>query len=497
MNRIFLLVIIFCCVLNISFAKILTVGRGLEYARVGLAADDAMPGDTIMLIGWQKTGEYISNLKGTDVQPILICGEENNYAHFSGGYTAMQFSNPEYIHFKYLSFEGQAFNGVNIDDAGNFSSPAKGIVIENCIWYGMNATGNNDCLKMSGVDDFVIKNSIFMNGSAGGSMIDMVGCHDGIIEICKFQDGGSNCIQAKGGCSDVVIRRNEFVRGGQRSINIGGSTGMEYFRPNDAPFESARIIIHSNIFFGSIAPVAFVGTVNSVVNHNTFINPEKWCIRILQENNHERLAKCSNNTISNNIFYFSNISANPVINIGPNTFPETFEFRNNLWYNHENPSWNNLNLPSSGVNQIVGQNPLFQSFQDSVLMPLENSPALEQADYGILSNDSSDFYANKFKLPATIGAIQANPASNVENIQNDLLKIYPQPSSEYLIIESGQTEMFYAEVYDMSGNFILQQSLSNPTRAEISLKTLQSGSYFLKIIYSDENFSFVPFVVVK
>ena len=90
--------------------------------------------------------------------------------------------------------------------------------------------------------------------SAGGSAIDHVGCHRGLIARCAFTDAGSNSIQCKGGSADLEIRWNRFVNGGARAINIGGSTGFEYFRPplelNGPNAESRNIRVIANLFRG-------------------------------------------------------------------------------------------------------------------------------------------------------------------------------------------------------------------------------------------------------
>ena len=84
---------------------------------------------------------------------------------------------------------------------------------------------------MSGVDFFEIRNCTFLNGAAGGSGIDMVGCHEGLIKSNRFEKQGSNSIQAKGCSKNIRIENNFFRNGGQRTLNLGGSTNLMLFRP--------------------------------------------------------------------------------------------------------------------------------------------------------------------------------------------------------------------------------------------------------------------------
>src|SRR6185295_6848225 len=105
--------------------------------------------------------------------------------------------------------------------------------------------GNCDGIKLSGVDEFRVASCTVEGwGTGGGSAIDMVGCHDGVVESNNFlgasgageSTSSGNGVQTKGGSANIVIRRNRFENAGARAINIGGSTGRQYFRP---PLDSA------------------------------------------------------------------------------------------------------------------------------------------------------------------------------------------------------------------------------------------------------------------
>jgi len=64
-----------------------------------------------------------------------------------------------------------------------------------------------------------------------GSGIDHVGCHHGLLALNHLHDMSGNAIQCKGGSEDLEIRWNHMVDAGQRAVNMGGSTGFEFFRP--------------------------------------------------------------------------------------------------------------------------------------------------------------------------------------------------------------------------------------------------------------------------
>lgn len=408
MTRIIVLVLVTLLTAPALQARILPVGPG-AYASLDAAAADAQPGDTIMFrAGTHAGGAMVSELRGDVRNWITIMGDPAGETLISGGSNAFQLSDPAYLRISGLVFDGQTGNGVNIDDGGSFDTPAMSIVIERCTWRGINATGNNDMLKLSGVDNFIVRDCVFRNGSPGGSMIDMVGCHDGSFEGNRFENAGSNCIQAKGGTHRIRITRNLFLGGGQRAINIGGSTGLPYFRPQNADYEARHISVFANIFAGAVAPVAYVGAIFCEVFNNTMYLPEKWAVRILQENTDARFQPCGMNTFVSNLLYIDNRAASPSFNIGPGTRPESFVLMSNLWYNAENAGWPGPNAPVTDMHMILGQDPLLSApaLRDGDFTPRGGSPAIG-AGAGH-TEQLTDFYGRLFRDPPSIGAIEGD-----------------------------------------------------------------------------------------
>lgn len=393
LGRYYFLVLL--CMMQMSFnanAVTLEVGPGKPYASPALAAQVANPGDTILIFPSTYTGSnFIGNLHGNSSALIYFIGVNAETVIFSGGSQGLHFSDVSYIKIANLSFTQHTGNAMNIDDGGTFNTPTHHIYIENCHFYNMGASGNNDFLKMSGVDDFEVWDCTFANGAAGGSGIDMVGCHEGWIHHNTFNSMGSNCIQAKGGTQHIVISHNWFENGGQRSLNLGGSTGLEFFRPQNATFEAADIDVYANIFIGSTAPIAYVGCVRVHVVNNTIFTPGNWIIRILQETvDPTRFEPCGDNSFVNNLVYYTN-SISTHVNIGGNTAPATFIFSNNLWYRATNPGNSTPNLPVTESNPIIGQNPAFEDENTADFHLTVNSPA---KDAGTTTSFNTDYEGN-------------------------------------------------------------------------------------------------------
>ncbi|MDQ3016846.1 MAG: right-handed parallel beta-helix repeat-containing protein [Bacteroidota bacterium] len=489
--RQFLFIIGLLLVSGIISSQVLHVGAGQQYATLGDAIDDVVPGETILVhAGTYNGGLFSGDLQGTSAGWISIFAAPGEIVTFEGGSNAWQFSDAAYLHIRGFIFQHQTGNGVNFDDGGSYETPAHNVIFEDCIFRDMNASGNNDLLKLSGLDDFEIRNCTFFNGASGGSGIDMVGCHDGLIINTHFENLGSNSIQAKGGTANIRIEANKFKNGGARAVNLGGSTGLPFFRPIDAPYEAAELKVYSNIFIGSQAPIAFVGCINSEVINNTIYLPENWVIRILQETvDTTRFAPCGFNTFRNNIIYMDD-QVNVECNIGPNTAPETFTFSNNLWYQSDDPNWNGPDLPVDDVDQIINQDPLFDDTAAENFDVLLTSPAVGS---GIDVPDPEDDYnGDNFISPRSIGAFESgtvtaidDPSSDTIDKISDRIKVYPNPASGTIHIQFPEKldEAISVALYTADGKVIWSEKrvMTKEDIGILQVDQLHIGCYILMI----------------
>lgn len=394
-------------------------GNGTQanpFQTISRAVQRVQPGDAIRLLpGNHVTGNSIGNLAGTSNAPIWIGGVPGQPRPvIRGGATAVQLSRIRYVILENLEVSGATANGINCDDGGDCanSNATRHVIFRNLYIHDIGTGGNNDGLKLSGVNDYFVLDCEFAQMSAGGSGIDHVGCHRGLIVRCTFTDAGSNAIQCKGGSEDIEIRGNRIINGGARAINIGGSTGFSFFRPplstNMLNVEARNIRVVANLFRGSDAPVAFVGTVGSLVANNTIVEPKRWVVRILQETASRdgyRFLPCSSNQFINNLVHFSRAQISTPVNIGANTDAASFKFANNLWYAFNQPSQSQPTLPSEEANGLYGLNPFFVNTTNGNFSVATNSPAAGKGMRlpGLWADNLEHCYSN----PPTIGAFEA------------------------------------------------------------------------------------------
>jgi hypothetical protein len=341
--------------------------NGAAEFRTAVAA--AKPGTRLLLAGGDYgAGFHFSNLRGEEKQPIVIAAADtNNPPVFRDGNVAMHFSNPAYIELHNLVFTKMAQNGINIDDVGgNTNASAHGLVLRGLRISDVGGDGNNDGIKLSGIWDFRVSACMIERwGTRGGSAIDMVGCHRGLIEGNTIRHNNpepQNCtgVQGKGGTSDIVIRRNRFEYAGGRAVNIGGSTGLKFFRPalveGGEHAEARNLRVEGNTFIGSSSPVAFVGVDGAVVRFNTIERPGRWALRILQENKADGFVACRNGEFTDNTIVFDSTRwGEGGVNIGAGTAPATFKFARNWWYCADNPERSKPRLPTTEVDGNYGR----------------------------------------------------------------------------------------------------------------------------------------------
>lgn len=334
----------------------------VQQLRTALA--EARPGTAIRVApGTYRGGLSARDLHGTAEQPIVLrAADPRKPPVFEGGGSGLQLSDVSYVELHDLVFAGATGNGLNIDDGGSYETPSHHVTLRNVVVRDVGPEGNRDGIKLSGLDDFRLENCTVERWGAGGSGIDMVGCHKGTIAECTFrhEEGqGGNGIQAKGGTSDVTISRCRFEHAGQRGVNIGGSTGLAYFRPKPQGYEAKNITVEDCTFIGSMSPVAFVGVEGATVRFNTFYRPGKWAFRILQETRGSDFVPCRNGRFTDNLIAFDSEALTTPVNIGDGTSPETFTLARNAWYCLDQPDRSRPRLPIDESDGVYGEKPEF------------------------------------------------------------------------------------------------------------------------------------------
>ncbi|NOZ40706.1 MAG: hypothetical protein GXP24_10845 [Planctomycetes bacterium] len=333
-------------------------------AELHSAFQTAGVGDNILLQpGTYAGGIFRENLTGVTVRSV----DPANRAVISGGNTNIQLVDSQDVTIEDLIFEDGIFNGLNFDDGGSFATPTTNLTLRNIVVRRAGSTGNQDGIKLSGVVGFLIDRVEVDDWGDGGSAIDMVGSHNGLIQnswlhTSSFGVSGSG-IRPKGGSKNITIRANriDLPIGDGRAIQAGGSTGSQFFRfiDGDSGYEAKNITAEGNVVLGGSSAFSWVNIDGGEFRHNYIERPGTWTMRILNENSGLPIVDTKNGLFNDNIIRFRDSPSeyNRAVNIGPETEPSTFQFARNQWYNEVTPTSSTPNLPTPEVEGVYGVEP--------------------------------------------------------------------------------------------------------------------------------------------
>jgi glycopeptide antibiotics resistance protein len=378
-----------CCAESRSETIVINAGTGISDALRPLR-----PGDKLLLGPGEYPGhQFSSQIHGTADLPITVCGSSVDAPPvIKGGDTAWQLMSCSHLVLENLVFEGSGSNGLNIDDSGTEKSKGSchHIVLRNLVVRDIGGTGNEDGIKLSGVDDFQIDSCVVEKWGQQGQAIDMVGCHRGKIDNCEIngKNFSSVGIQMKGGSTDIVVNGCRTFGVVDRGLQIGGITGDQFFRPRIEGYEAKRITVRHCVFEGSEASIAFVNAVSCTLEDCILHLPKRWFLRILQEQQGPAFDPCNHGNIRRSIFLYKDRELLSPVNIGAGTDPGSFQFVDNIWFCVDGPTNRDaLVLPSDEQRGLYGVDPKIETDgrgklikRDSLEQILSNSLIKEKKD---------------------------------------------------------------------------------------------------------------------
>ena len=146
--------------------------------------------------------------------------------------------------------------------------------------------------------------------------------------------------------------------------------------------------------------------------------------------------------------------------------------------------------------QIFHQEVTWGSERKHILIPFiaPSNVVLDKPLRMRLVSDSSAITANKVNCLANFsyGDIEDYGVIFVQNLSNEEfndsnIKLYPNPTNDFLNIELSNGDIKDLEVYDMAGKLIISKKISSKTY-RLDIQYLSNGNYILKINNSSQKF---------
>ena len=209
-----------------------------------------------------------------------------------------------------------------------------------------------------------------------------------MVQGSYFQNGdtrGRVGVQAKGGSTDIVIRDNRFEHAGLRAVQIGGLTGPQYFRPQPPPGYEAKNITargeRDHRLRGGHR-LRGCGYRSTVLAYNTIYQPDR--VDPHPPGKHRPRVRALPQRRLHGQHHHSVYGTVPTaVNGNSNTWPSTFQFARNWWYNLDNPANSRPSLPSP---ESVGHYGIDPQFVDALVGDFRlksGSPAVNAGAYAV------------------------------------------------------------------------------------------------------------------
>ena len=400
---------------------------------------------------------------------------EDNVAEENGGGVFVRLNSA-------VSLENNNFinNQAGINGGGICIGPSGPTVVFNDCQFSGNSAINGGGLYQDNSLFSMIMNSAFTNNTAssdGGGIY--VLNSTSMIETCTFEE---NMATANGG----GIFMNDPIQNNIKLNNFKSNTAYQgsalyYFRyhTNTSNYLDETYVLN-NLFVKNHATdkavVYMQGNNNyTIFNHNTVSDNSavSWISGVcVEDDNYFPLVDATHKYFHNNIIYESIdilIISGTYQNQPPSTYSTLASF-NYLYYIY-NPN------PNPGFVSLIDYH--LTSASPCINAGFNSAPMvnIDLDGYQRIANGTTDYGCYEFG--STPPARRSNPNSL---ILNGDITIYPNPATDFLIINSSSEQNMDISIYSTSGQrvYLSENSLIHGEKT-ISLSDFKPGVYFIKL----------------
>jgi len=510
------------------------------YGTIQYALNQTSDNDTVVLRG----GTYTSNEIRINNNNITIKSYPNEWAIIQAPTNVQATTSCIWYHeptivggrLERLEIIGGYLYGVKLESDWNWGAAipdrhgTKNIVITHC---KIHDTGR-DCVKIpSGCDSITVRNCTIYNSGIGVSNdpnnpnaegIDLVNDDDAVICNNFVYNTSTSGIYSKGGSINSLIENNLVMNTGESGIMLGFYTDEEWFDSIANPnyYENLYGTLRNNIIINTqMDGIGLYAAYHPRVYNNTVINAAQndhaslffntgymW----LDEINDMIAPPCVDVYVVNNIFTVTSNNPNAQIRYYDDDTTSNMQgnciVNNNLYFKaggatfDDGIDWQTLDLTawqaSTGYDaNTLEANPLL----DANYHLTSASPCIDAAQN--ITDLTIDYDGNTRTQPFDIGAdeygagnnLQTPPDTNTLGTGGDIIitsifstdnksfdvKIYPNPASSFVKIESSDVEQISIQLLDITGKVVNCHSEHSEKSITIDISDLQKGIYLILI----------------
>jgi len=490
------------------------------------------PNNLTIEISTQFYGIHIEKYGGSEGPKYLVI---ENFKVIGGNLACVTINQGHDILLRNLEIGDQGNHGIDV------SRRAHDVIIEDCLIdsnyhfdysqagtnYSVSRRGPREGFYVRGADNIEFKNNEIYNFTHANMNIGR-SYDDNLAENCSFHGNYTHTDLAYGG--RTVFERgtrtlefyNNFIDGASVNNQFNGQNN--HIHHNIIKDVKSPPLVHYHDGWGiSFYPYSGEDVSNNIIENNLIINCDSGGMQMKNNEN----SFVTDNIIRNNIFldngnpiqspYQQNETSN--INLAikiaghynwnthqfdnevtGNTFQNNLIFCSNgnparILYHLNNDDPNGWTTPSISVADFNNQNG--GQYNDIISDNLEADPAfvdLANDDFHLMPNSSAidagimplatiDKDGNMIPFAGTlpdIGVYEYQGTLSVENFYNmNDLKIYPNPSSNFISVSSNSDFSFKNySIYDVTGKKVFTGLFHGQS---IDISNLQKGIYILKL----------------
>lgn len=391
-----------------------------------------------------------------------------------------------------------------VDNAASiYVEKCANLIIRNCTLHD---SGNGLFIgAFNGQTENVLleKNHIYGNGIVGSSFqhnsytsaLGIIYQYNRFGALRNGADGNN----LKDRSAGLVVRYN-WIEDGNRQLDLVNAYDVAELLSEtsyDSTFVYGNVLIESDgegnsqimHYGGDTGPVSTYRKGDLYFYNNTVVSTRTGTTTLVRLSSNDETAH-----IFNNVFYPTASGSNFAITDGSGTA--------NLNHNWLKTNWVDCHCAPSGTindlgNNLNGNDPLFQNFSSQEFKPQTGSPLINQGSALpstlLPDNDLILEYVKHLDFVARptnsdIGAFRYNLPTNIASLENNGLLLYPNPSTDFLHLESKnaldkQTEV---TVLNIHGQELQLECTVDATRVTLDCNTLPNGVYFLKVINTNQ-----------